>query len=182
MKLQSLFVQRPVRFATIAAALLLSLGPTQRLLAAGDDVVLDRGQPLIVAAGRSPIPNDGETFEKPIAFKRLVDEQGGKVVVEAPDGPVAWGAAHHYIGQRITVEGLVVDTYNHKGEVCFLNFAKEWRGKFYVPVFDEVFTELPEPPETYFLNKTVRVTGKVTQHRNRPNIEVQNITQIEIVE
>ncbi|MEM7627083.1 MAG: hypothetical protein AAF333_15915 [Planctomycetota bacterium] len=145
------------------------------------DEVLDRGQPYLVAAGRSPIPQAGETFEKPIPAKRLVDGAGEKVRVKAPDGPVNWGAAHNYVGQRITVEGRVVDTYNHRGNVCFLNFSKEWRGKFYVPVFDEVFADLPAPPEQYFLNKTIRVTGKVTLHQNRPNIEVQNIRQIQIV-
>jgi len=148
----------------------------------GEDVVLDRGQPYIVAAGRSPIPLAGERMKKPLPYKRLVDERGAEVKAERPDGPVAWGAAHRYIGQRITVEGKIVNTYNHRGQVCFLNFSDDWRGKFYIPVFDEVFAELPEAPETYFLNKTIRVTGKVTQHRNRPNIEVQNIGQIEIID
>ncbi|MEM1109147.1 MAG: OB-fold nucleic acid binding domain-containing protein [Planctomycetota bacterium] len=145
------------------------------------DEVLDRGRPYIVAAGRSPIPLAGETFREPIPFKRLVDDRGQGVKPKAPDGPVNWGAAHNYIGQRITVQGKIVNTYNHRGEVCFLNFSKDWRGKFYIPVFDEVFADLPEPPEDYFLNKTIHVTGTVTQHRNRPNIEVDNIRQIEIV-
>lgn len=143
---------------------------------------VQRGQPYLVAAGRSPIPQRGERFEKPIPAKRLVDDSGSKVQPKAPDGPVNWGAAHNYVGQRITVEGKIVDTYNHRGEVCFLNFSKEWRGKFYVPVFDEVFGDLPGPPEQFFLNKTIRVTGKVTLHRNRPNIEVQDIRQIKILD
>lgn len=148
----------------------------------GGEVVLDRGQPYIVAAGRSPIPLAGETFAEPLPFKRLVDESGDKVKIKVPDGPVTWGAAHNYVGQRITVEGKIVDTYNHNGTVCFLNFHENWQGKFYIPVFKAVFADLPEPPETYFLNKTIRVTGKVTQHRNRPNIEVQNIDMIEIID
>lgn len=148
----------------------------------GDDVVLDRGRPYIAAAGRSPIPLEGERMDKPLPFKRLVDASGSEIQIEAPDGPVTWGAAHNYIGMRITVEGKIVDTYNHRGQVCFLNFHENWQGKFYVPVFDEVFADLPEAPEDYFLNKTIRVTGKVTQHRNRPNIEVQNISQIEIID
>lgn len=174
--------RRPQCFAAIVAAVLLVAWPGPGVSAAADEVVLDRGQPFIVAAGRSPIPLEGETFSEPLPFKRLVDERGAKVVPERPDGPVTWGAAHNYVGQRITVEGTVVNTYNHQGNICFLNFHEDWRGKFYVPVFDEVFADLPEPPETYFLNKTIRVTGKVTLHQNRPNIEVQSIKQIEIVE
>ena len=148
---------------------------------ANADDRLDRGEPYLAAAGRSPIPQPGESFDKPIPAKRLADPAGDRERVKAPDGPVSWGAAHNYVGQRITVEGTIVDTYNHRGEVCFLNFSKEWRGKFYIPVFDEVFDELPEPPETFFLGKTIRVTGKVTLHRDRPNIEVQDLRQIKIV-
>ncbi|MEO1235275.1 MAG: hypothetical protein AAFX76_00660 [Planctomycetota bacterium] len=163
--------------AAFCVAVLGTAGPAE-----ADDVTLERGTPYLVAAGRSPIPQAGERFDRPIEARRLVDDSGRKTKPAAPDGVVAWGAAHNYVGQRITVEGKIVDTYNHRGEVCFLNFSKEWRGKFYIPVFDEVFPELPEPPETYYLNKTVRVTGTVTLHRNRPNIEVQNVKQIEIVD
>ncbi|MEM9419120.1 MAG: OB-fold nucleic acid binding domain-containing protein [Planctomycetota bacterium] len=147
-----------------------------------DRVELDRGTPYIVAAGRSPIPAAGEDISEPLPFKRLIDDRGSKVKPKRPDGPVAWGAAHNYIGQRITVEGKIVDTYNHNGNICFLNFHKDWRGKFYIPVFKEVFDDLPRAPEKYYLGKTIRVTGKVTQHKNRPNIEVRNIKQIEIVD
>ena len=143
---------------------------------------LKRGQPYMVAAGRSPIPNEGETFTEPIKAQRLADDSGEKVERERPDGPVGWGAAHNYVGMRITVEGTIVNTYNHKGNICFLNFHEDWRGKFYLPVFKEVFADLPEAPEKYFLNKTIRVTGKVKLHQNRPNIEIKSIKQIEIVE
>jgi len=143
---------------------------------------LKRGQRYMVAAGRSPIPNEGETFTKPIKAQRLADDSGNKVERERPDGPVTWGAAYNYVGMRITVEGKIVNTYNHQGNICFLNFHEDWRGKFYLPVFKEVFADLPEPPEKYFLNKTIRVTGKVVLHQNRPNIEVKSIRQIEIVE
>ncbi|MEM6853623.1 MAG: OB-fold nucleic acid binding domain-containing protein [Planctomycetota bacterium] len=148
----------------------------------GRNVTLDRGTPYIIAAGRSPIPQAGENITEPLPYKRLVDTRGDEVKAKAPDGPVTWGAAHNYVGQRITVEGKIVNTYNHEGNICFLNFHEDWRGKFYIPVFSEVFADLPEPPETYFLNKTIRVTGKVTQHRNRPNIEVRNIGMIEIID
>lgn len=171
-----------------AAAVLLALGLAGYVFwsapspAAAAVEKLERGQPYLCAAGRSPIPNEGERFDKPIPAKRLVDDQGDKVLAENPDGPVGWGAAHNYVGQRITVEGTIVNTYNHQGNVCFLNFSEQWRGKFYLPVFKEVFAELPAPPEEFFLNKTLRVTGKVTLHRNRPNIEIHSLKQIEIIE
>ena len=152
--------------------------------AAGQSAARDappRAQPYLVAAGRSPIPQPGETFDRPIPARRLVYDAGEAVVAPRPDGPVAWGAAHRYVGQRITVEGEIVDTYNHQGNVCFLNFSKEWRGKFYIPVFKETFDRLPGPPEEIFLNQLIRVTGTVTLHNNRPNIEVHDAKQIEVV-
>ncbi|MEO0513764.1 MAG: OB-fold nucleic acid binding domain-containing protein [Planctomycetota bacterium] len=168
--------------AAVAAITMGGVGIESASADDGADVVLDRGQPYIAAAGRSPIPLAGERIAKPLPYKRLVDEGGDKVRAKRPDGPVTWGAAHNYIGMRITVEGKIVNTYNHRGQVCFLNFSEDWRGKFYIPVFDEVFADLPEAPETYFMNKTIQVTGKVTQHRNRPNIEVQDIRQIKIID
>ena len=171
---------RPARGLILVAALVCLLTPPPPADAQSGERVR-QAQPYLVAAGRSPIPQAGETFEQPIAFKRLVDAEGDKIVAQAPDGPVAWGAAHRYVGQRITVEGEIVDTYNHRGNVCFLNFSTEWRGKFYIPVFKGVFPELPAPPETHFLNQTIRVTGTVTLHQNRPNIEVHDASQIEIV-
>ena len=169
------------RFAPRLAVLaLLGLGLTS-LAQTGSRTAERRAQPYLVAAGRSPIPQPGETFDQPIPAKRLVDDAGEKVVAPRPDGPVAWGAAHRYVGQRITIEGQVVDTYNHQGNVCFLNFSKEWRGKFYIPVFKEVFDQLPGPPEKVFLDQTIRVTGTVTLHQNRPNIEVHDARQIQIV-
>ncbi len=172
--------RRPTLCVAVLMLVPALLSPTT-LPAAGQDT-FRRAQPYLVAAGRSPIPQPGETFDKPLPAPRLVDDAGDKIQAVAPDGPVAWGTAHRYVGQRITVEGEIVDTYNHQGNVCFLNFSKEWRGKFYIPVFKEVFPQLAGPPETVFLNKTLRITGKVSLHNNRPNIEVHDISQIEIVE
>ncbi|MEM6458353.1 MAG: hypothetical protein AAF710_03065 [Planctomycetota bacterium] len=140
-----------------------------------------RDAPYVVTAGRSPIPQPGETFDRPIPAPRL-DAGAEADRPPAPDGPVPWGQAHRYVGQRIVVTGKVVGTHNHRGEVCFLNFHENWRGKFYVPVFDEVFADLPAPPEEYFLGKTIEVRGTVTRHRNGPNIEVQNISQVRVLD
>lgn len=132
------------------------------------------------AVRRSPYPAEGESIQQPIRLPQLAE-------IERPDIPesgiVPWAEAHHYVGMRITVEGEIVDTFNHKGNVCFLNFHEDWQGKFYVPVFKEVFPDIPDKkPQAYYLNKTLRITGTVTKHQGRPNIEVHSIKQIEIVE
>jgi hypothetical protein len=173
---------KPLLAATLLVLLIVSLTAVtpSPLLA---NTTLTRGTPYLVAAGRTPIPMQGENLTSPLPFKRLVDETGDKVVADAPapGEVIAWGAAHNYVGQVITVEGTIVDTYNHRGNVVFLNFSKDWRGKFYIPVFKTAFENMSRAPESYFLNKKIQVTGKVTLHNNRPNIEVEQISQIKVV-
>jgi len=136
------------------------------------------GEPYLAACGRSPIPQGNETFHTLIPYKRLQPE----VVVEAPPAgvPVPWASAHRYVGQEITVQGKIVDTHA-LDSITFLNFDKNWQGKFYVVVFKSAHDPSFQPDVEY-LNKTLRVTGVVKLHRERPQIQVEKLGQIEVVE
>lgn len=173
------------------------------------------GQPYIVPAGRSPIPQPGEDITKPIVAARLDDRPGDTIgAIPLPDSfprpsngnggnghhappsaapartapsddttpsdIVPWGAAHNHMGRVITAQGEVVDTYN-TGSVCFLNFDNSRRG-FYIIIFKDALGSWSQPPERYFLNKTVRVTGQVKEHKGRAQIQVKNPEQIRVVE
>lgn len=133
------------------------------------------GEPYVASCGRSPIPQPGENIRWPLSFARLAPPE------DAPpaDGPVRWTQAHRYVGQTITVEGRIVNTHA-LANITFLNYSKDWRGKFYVVVFSSAH-EASFRPEDEYLNKTLRITGKVVLHRNRPQIQVHNLNQIEIV-
>ena len=49
--------------------------------------------------------------------------------------------------------------------------------------YEQAYPQIPGgKPEAYFLNKTVRVTGRVRLHRNRPQIQVRDAEQIEVVQ
>lgn len=145
------------------------------------------GEPYIAPAGRSPLPMPGEGVAPPMPAGRLIDqaeyewEPPESSTLPAPDGPVAWTEAHKYLGQTITVKGTIVDA-NNIGQICFLNYDPDWQDKFYIALFKEAFDLLPDPPEQHYLNKTLLVTGKVTLHRDRPQIEVHDVSQIEVVE
>jgi DNA/RNA endonuclease YhcR with UshA esterase domain len=67
------------------------------------------------------------------------------------------------------------------GKVNFLNFHKEWRGKFYMVIFSDLAKKLPKSVEQTFLNKTVRVKGKVEEHRGRPQIKILSMDQVKFV-
>lgn len=129
------------------------------------------------AAGRSPIPQPGETLYKPLPFTRITDPEQRTA---KPGELINWAQAPHYIGQHIIAEGRVVTT-NNVGSVCFVNFSQDWRQGFYVVVFEDCYDQFPSPPETLLLNKTIRVSGKVTTHKGRPQIRVESADQVTIV-
>lgn len=130
-------------------------------------------------SGRSPMPQPGENLRRPLPFTRLVDEEPAPSM-PTPDGVVAWDQAEKYLGQTITVQGKVV-VARHSGNVCFLNFTTNWRGKFYVIIFEDPLKQLPQDVEAHFKNQIIRVRGQVTEHRGSPQIQVSDVKQIEIV-
>jgi hypothetical protein len=84
-------------------------------------------------------------------------------------------------GKTATVTMQVVATRNI-GRICFLNYDKNFSGKFCVVIHQSAYPQFPEPPEQLFLDRRVRVTGLVTIYRDVPQIEVKDAKQIEIVE
>ncbi len=137
--------------------------------------------------GASPMPRHGEAEAPPIPPTTLIDdavfdaEPLQASTLPEPDGAVPWDEAHNYLERVITVKGTIVDA-NNIGDICFLNYDTDWQGKFYIAMFKEAFELLPDPPQEHYLNKTLLITGKVTLHRDRPQIEVNDVSQIEVVE
>lgn len=81
---------------------------------------------------------------------------------------------------EVIVQGKVVDS--HKGEgVVFLNFEKPYPNScFTAVIWDEDWKKFPNNPEEYYLNKLVRVKGKIEFYKGRPEIFLENPLQIEI--
>lgn len=93
---------------------------------------------------------------------------------------ISWEDAGQYYGRIMTVEGEIVATYN-TGEVCFLNFHKNWKQYFTAVIFSSDFTKFPVPPDEYYLFKKVRVKGLIKEYKDKPEIIVKNPSQIEII-
>lgn len=142
-------------------------------------------KPYIVPVGRSPLVQPGEKLTTLLPPTRLDLKSTKQTTSQAPapqaGQTVPWGQAGHYIGQTVTVEGLVVDTHR-TDTVCFLNFTKQWRGQFYIIIFKDSLNVWPQPPEKYFLNKTLHITGEIKEHDGRPQIQVHDPSQIKIAD
>jgi len=135
-------------------------------------------------AGRSAFPERGETLQSPLPAKRLSDEDQFLEPIDPSAIPdvVPWTEAKKYIGYEITVQGKIVDIgHSRDGKVNFLNFHKDWRGKFYMVLFDDLAKTLAKSVDQTFTGKTLRVTGKVERHNGRPQIKILSMDQVQFI-
>jgi len=93
---------------------------------------------------------------------------------------IPWQDAGSYIGQYKTVEGKIVATHN-SGKACFLNFHPNYKIYFTAVIFASDFSKFPVNPETYYLNKKVRVKGTIKLYKGKPEIILKDPSQIEVV-
>ena len=113
-------------------------------------------------------PKIAETFLK----SESIAKQGGR--------RISWESAEKYIGKRVTVQGTIVRGYN-SGKECFLNFHRNFTRYMSLTIFENALRKFPFQPEKYYLNKTVRVKGKIKMYKGRPEIVVERPKQNEVV-
>jgi len=103
--------------------------------------------------------------------------------------PIAPEEAAAQVGRQCTVE-MTVRSARHidDKEMCFLNSAKRHRdeGNFTVVIFKTGMGRLREAgittPADHYLDRTIRVRGVVQLRDERPQIVVEDATQIELVD
>lgn len=172
-------VQAPVKTPVAAAPVSRPTDPVVK----PDDVA----QKVAITPVRSPYPMPGEQFDKPLAPTLLVSAEQASEMASAgqlqaqPGQIIDWDHARQYVGQTITVEGKVV-LANKTKTVCFLNFTKDWHGRFYVILFEGVLGGWPQSPDKYFLNKTIQVTGEVKERKGVPQIQVTRTSQVKVID
>ncbi len=92
--------------------------------------------------------------------------------------------AGDYLGEKVIVEGKIVDTYytSSKG-VVFLNFEKPYPNQCLTGViFSDSLENFKDNPQEYYLNKTVRIMGEIKEYKKRLEIILDNPQQIEVLE
>jgi|GEM_PF-3558084 len=134
---------------------------------------------------RSPIPQPGEEITKPLKPATLGEPEEVKPIAAEPKAGevIPWDQAHLHMGRTITVEGKIITT-KRLATICFLNFTNEASGgdSFYLVVFKDNFDDWGGFPEQAFLNKTVRVTGKIEDHKGRAQLKINKKEQVEKME
>lgn len=93
---------------------------------------------------------------------------------ESAEQVIPWWEARNHIGEVIVVEGPVVSAKyasNSNGQPTFLNIGMPYPdpGRFTALIWgserDNFVENYPPGPETYFLNKKVRVRGLIEEYK-----------------
>jgi hypothetical protein len=92
---------------------------------------------------------------------------------------ISYTQAASYVGQVRTVEGTIVYTYVSGGTV-FLDFHFPYQGYFYAVIFASDTSSFKFSPNSFYLNKEVRITGTIQLYQGSPEIIVRSPSQIEV--
>lgn len=123
-------------------------------------------------------------------------EQVAEPIISALDTERLLEIGYSHPDKIVTVEGIIVKTYygkNSTGKPTFLDFHDPYEGYFACviwhedrqtnePIRDKFIEAFPPNPETYFLDKQVRVEGKIEIYKGTPEIVLADPSKIWIVE
>jgi PLD-like domain len=90
-----------------------------------------------------------------------------------------WDQAYKHIGENVAIVGKILHTKN-TNKACFLEFGKTPNNHLYLVIFSENFHKFKGAPDQYFKGKHVRIFGKISEYRGRPQIVIRDPKQIEL--
>lgn len=95
---------------------------------------------------------------------------------------IAPNEAQNFISQKKTVCGKVASTYyaeQSNGSPTFLNLERSYPNHIFTAViFEEYRDNFNSSPERYYKNKSICVSGKISEYRGIPQIIVRSASQI----
>ena len=94
---------------------------------------------------------------------------------------ISWQDARKYYGDSVSMEGTIAATHN-TGKICLLNFDSDYRKSTTIVIFASDFKKFPDNPENYYYGKKVRVYGRVKEYKGRPEVIVNERSQIEVLQ
>ena len=96
------------------------------------------------------------------------------------NGMIPWQDAENYVGQEVTVQGVIVRTYD-SDSVTFLNFDEDYRNTLTLVIFPSLYDAFPDAPADYFHGKMVEVQGTIQMYEGTPEIVIEDASQIRIL-
>lgn len=107
---------------------------------------------------------------------------------------LAWGieltaedinTIRNYEGEYISVVGTVMSTHTAKsGKVRFLNLGPNYKTAFTAVIFTSdlnKFTSTIGEPTVYYMNKKVKIQGRIKMYKGKPEIILNTPEQITII-
>ena len=98
------------------------------------------------------------------------------------DGPIKIAAteAKKHVGAEAVVTGVIAEV-NKAAALVRLNFEKPYpENVFTAVIFSRSTNDFPEVDK--LKGKTVEVSGKIAEYRNRPQIVINSTNQIKVIE
>jgi len=108
---------------------------------------------------------------------------GAQTVIAADEGVLSinWAHARQAIGEVAYVSGKVIEVRDI-GRITFINFDEERPAKFAGVVFQDNYGKFPDSLKKLYAGKFVKIRGQITTHRDRPQIVLTDLAQIEIID
>lgn len=101
-------------------------------------------------------------------------------VLSAQAPIIADSAAARHVGEAVTVEGYVAAVFTSRTQTTFLNFGRAYPNQtFTAVIFRSAASRFPNPRQ--WEGQRVRVTGQVRLYQGRPEIILEQPSQIQAV-
>ena len=120
-----------------------------------------------------------QTFEKDWAIATVEPCPVSSFQIPA-SGIVNWKDAAKVYNRDVTIEGKIVKIYN-SGRVMWLQFSEDWATDMKVVIFPGDWGKWPQRPDLIYMDKTIRVTGKVVKYQGAPEIIINDPKYVSIV-
>ncbi|MDP2926661.1 MAG: thermonuclease family protein [bacterium] len=131
--------------------------------------------PSVTTEDKSASVENSAAGQPVFQWEKLTPALTGLEVVDACQ-------AGNYSGKEVIVEGKVADAYHDsKSNTVFLNFEKPYPNQCFTGViFSSNLDKFSQNPEKYYSNKAVRIMGEVKEYKGKPEIILEEPSQIEI--
>ena len=166
-----------------------SIGETDNIVLSVNNSGMNVGNyAAVITISASKASNAPQTLEVDLTInppEQDEQEEQEENVIDALDTDKLLEIGYNYPEQVVIVEGIVVGTYyaeKSNGQPTFLDFHDPYKGYFTALIWGDERYKFPHNPESYYLNKKVRIEGRITIYKGSPEIILCDPSQIWIVE